>query len=86
MKLDLSGASQQNYRMFRSQCRFVSLVDQTGNPVCAPVWVEFPDLPYIASDSEFESTAIKIAMADGLLSANQRGSISACLERPLRAS
>ena len=86
MRLDLSGAVQQNDRMVRNQCRFVALIDQAGTPVCAPVWVEFPELSYIASDSEFESTAIKIAMADGLLTADQKGSVRARFEPSLRAS
>jgi hypothetical protein len=85
MPLDLGRVIQQNSQMFRSQSRFVALIDHTGKPVCAPVWVEFADLPYVASDSEFESTAMKIALADGLLRADQKGSIRTCLERPVRA-
>ena len=65
MHLDVTGAVQQTVRMVRNQYRFVALIDQAGTPVCAPVWVEFPELSYVASDSEFESAAIKIAMADG---------------------
>jgi hypothetical protein len=72
--------------MIRNQSRFVPLIDQTGIAVCAPVWVEFLELSYIASDSEFESMAIKIAMADGLLAADQRGLVRARFEPSLRAS
>jgi hypothetical protein len=72
--------------MFRNQCRFVALIDPAGKPVCAPVWVEFPELSYRVSDSEFEAAAFKIAMADGLLTADQRGSIQARFEPSLRAS
>jgi hypothetical protein len=72
--------------MVRHQCRFVSLIDQAGNPVCAPVWVAFPELSYVVSDSEFESAAIKIAMADGLMAADQKGSVRARFEPSLRAS
>jgi hypothetical protein len=86
MRLDVSGVLQQNAWMVRNQCRFVTLIDLAGTPVCAPVWVAFPDLSYVASDSEFESTAIKIAMADGLLAASQKGSVRARFEPSLRAS
>jgi hypothetical protein len=84
--LDVTSPVQQTTRMVRNQCRFVALIDQAGIPVCAPVWVEFPELSYVASDSEFESTAIKIAMADGLLTADRKGSVRARFEPSLRAS
>ncbi len=63
--------------MLRMQSRFVALVDPEGNPVCAPIIVEFADLPYLASDSEFELEAIKIAVADGLLPASRIGAVHA---------
>jgi hypothetical protein len=72
--------------MVRNQSRFVALIDQSGTAVCAPVWVEFPELSYAASDAEFESAAIKIAIADGLLSVDRKGSVRARLEPALRAS
>jgi hypothetical protein len=72
--------------MFRNQCRFVALIDQAGVPVCAPVWVEFAELSYVVSDSEFEAVAIKLAMTDGLLTAAQKGSVRARFEPSLRAS
>ncbi len=72
--------------MFRNQSRFVALIDQAGTPVCAPIWVAFPELSYVASDSEFEAAAIKIAMADGLLTQDRKGSIRARFEPSLGAS
>ena len=53
------------------------LVDGAGNPVCAPIIVEFPELSYIVSDLEFEFRAIKIAIADGLIAADQIGAVRA---------
>jgi hypothetical protein len=66
--------------MHRMQSRFVVLVDPNGKPVCPPIIVEFADLSYLASDSEFELKAIKIAVADGLLSASQIGAVHARVE------
>jgi hypothetical protein len=63
--------------MQRIQRRFVTLVGLDGKPICAPVIVEFPELSYTVSDSEFEFRAIKIAIADGLLSPGQAGRIQA---------
>jgi hypothetical protein len=69
--------SLQDRMMERSQSRFVALVDQTGAQVCAPVYVEFSELSYIVSDAEFEFRAIKLAVEDGLVSAEQRASVRA---------
>jgi hypothetical protein len=63
--------------MQRIQSRFVALVGPDGKPVCAPIIVEFPDMSYMVSDSEFELRAIKIAIADGLLAPSQIGEIQA---------
>ena len=75
----------QDRMMQRSQTRFVALVDQMGTQVCAPVYVEFSELSYIVSDAEFEFRAIKLAVEDGLVSAEQRASVRAnfaTAERP----
>jgi len=84
--LDGSVLLQQTDGMFRNQCRFVAFIDQAGKPACAPVWVEFSELSYVVSDSEYEEAAFKIAMSDGLLTAGQRGSVRARFESTLHTS
>jgi len=59
------------------QQRFVALIDPDGKSVCAPIIVEFPDVSYTVSDSEFELQATKIAIADGLLVLSQIGAVHA---------
>jgi hypothetical protein len=54
------------------QTRFVLLVDDENEPVCAPVLVELSDLSYLASDDEFEVQAIKLAVSDGVLKSDMR--------------
>lgn len=66
-----------DHQMHRIQRQFVSLIDQTGTPVCPPVFVEFSEFSYLVSDAEFELRAIKIAVEDGLLGADRRASVRA---------
>ena len=63
--------------MFKSQSRFVTLLDGSGKQICAPIIVEFAELSYAVSDAEFEFRAIRIAVADGLLAADQIGAVRA---------
>ena len=73
-----------DHQMHRIQRRFVSLIDQTGTPVCPPVFVEFSEFSYLVSDAEFELRAIKIAVEDGLLSADRRASVRAHFDTTAR--
>jgi hypothetical protein len=61
----------------RTQSRFVTLVDATGAPACASVYVEFAGLSYLVSDAEYELEAIRIAIGDGLISPGSTGSVQA---------